>query len=141
MCLLFLYINNNCCSITKSRPTLVTPWTIAHQAPLSMGFSRQEYWSGLPFPSPLFIRFSKIPTHPLFLLHCYHLSPIHHQTIIAPNDPDLTIDSFGIKGLGPLGRGPVLVCGLLGTGHTAGGWQASQLHLYLQPLHIVHITT
>ena len=30
----------------------VTPWTIAHQAPLSMGFSRQEYWSGLPFPSP-----------------------------------------------------------------------------------------
>ena len=30
----------------------VTPWSVAHQAPLSMGFSRQEYWSGLPFPSP-----------------------------------------------------------------------------------------
>ena len=30
----------------------VTPWTVANQAPLSMGFSRQEYWSGLPFPSP-----------------------------------------------------------------------------------------
>ena len=30
----------------------VTPWTAAHQALLSMGFSRQEYWSGLPFPSP-----------------------------------------------------------------------------------------
>ena len=30
----------------------MTPWTVAHQAPLSMGFSRQEYWSGLPFPSP-----------------------------------------------------------------------------------------
>ena len=29
-----------------------TPWTIAHQAPPSMGFSRPEYWSGLPFPSP-----------------------------------------------------------------------------------------
>ena len=28
-----------------------TPWSVAHQAPLSMGFSRQEYWSGLPFPS------------------------------------------------------------------------------------------
>ena len=27
-------------------------WTVAHQAPVSMGFSRQEYWSGLPFPSP-----------------------------------------------------------------------------------------
>ena len=30
----------------------MTPRTVAHQAPLSMGFSRQEYWSGLPFPSP-----------------------------------------------------------------------------------------
>ena len=30
----------------------VTPWTVAHQAPPSMGFSKQEYWSGLPFPSP-----------------------------------------------------------------------------------------
>ena len=30
----------------------VNPWTVARQAPLSMGFSRQEYWSGLPFPSP-----------------------------------------------------------------------------------------
>ena len=29
-----------------------TPWTIAHQVPLTKGFSRQEYWSGLPFPSP-----------------------------------------------------------------------------------------
>ena len=29
-----------------------TPWTVAYQAPLSMGFSRQEHWSGLPFPSP-----------------------------------------------------------------------------------------
>ena len=29
-----------------------TPWTLAYQAPLSMGFSRQECWSGLPFPSP-----------------------------------------------------------------------------------------
>ena len=32
--------------------TFVTPWTIAHQAPLSMAFPRQEYWSGLPFPLP-----------------------------------------------------------------------------------------
>ena len=30
----------------------VTPWTVAYQAPLSMEFARQEYWSGLPFPSP-----------------------------------------------------------------------------------------
>ena len=33
---------------------LVTPWTAAYQAPPSMGFSRQEYWSGVPLPSPLF---------------------------------------------------------------------------------------
>ena len=41
------------CVCVLSRVQLfVTPWTVAHQAPLSMGFSRQEYWSGLPFPSP-----------------------------------------------------------------------------------------
>ena len=38
--------------VAKSCTTLATPWTVAHQAPLSMGFSRQEYWSGLPFHSP-----------------------------------------------------------------------------------------
>ena len=39
--------------VAKLCPTLETSWTHgAHQAPLSMGFSRQEYWSGLPFPSP-----------------------------------------------------------------------------------------
>ena len=38
--------------VTKSCSTLATPWTVACKSPLSMGFSRQEYWSGLPFPSP-----------------------------------------------------------------------------------------
>ena len=47
----------NCLSLSEvkslSRVRLfATPWPVAHQAPLSMGFSRQEYWSGLPFPSP-----------------------------------------------------------------------------------------
>ena len=32
-----------------------TPWTVAYQSPLSMAFFRQEYWSGLPFPSPQYI--------------------------------------------------------------------------------------
>ena len=36
----------------QSYLTLCNPMTVAHQAPLSMKFSRQEYWSGLPFPSP-----------------------------------------------------------------------------------------
>ena len=38
--------------IAKSYPTLVIPWTVACQASLSMTFSRQGCWSGLPFPSP-----------------------------------------------------------------------------------------
>ena len=38
--------------VAKLCPTLATPWTVACQAPLSMGFFRQEYWNGLPFPSP-----------------------------------------------------------------------------------------
>ena len=43
-----------------------TPWTVAHQAPLSMGFSRQEYWSGLPFPSPqinIFLKMKPMKTN------------------------------------------------------------------------------
>ena len=40
-------------TLVPSRVRLfATPWTVARQAPLSMGFSRQEYWSGLSFPSP-----------------------------------------------------------------------------------------
>ena len=39
-------------SLSRAR-LLATPWTAAHQAPLSMGFSRQEYWSGVPLPSPI----------------------------------------------------------------------------------------
>ena len=39
--------------VAQSCPTLATPWTAAYQAPPSMGFSRQEYWSGLPLPSPI----------------------------------------------------------------------------------------
>ena len=54
-----LYIITNICYniysgdlVAELCLTLATPWTVACQAPLSMGFSRQEYWSGLPFPSP-----------------------------------------------------------------------------------------
>ena len=38
--------------VAKTCLTLVTPCTVARQAPLSLGFPRQEYWCGLPFPSP-----------------------------------------------------------------------------------------
>ena len=43
----------SCVTKSLSRISLcATPWTVARQAPPSMGFSRQEYWSGAPFPSP-----------------------------------------------------------------------------------------
>jgi len=44
--------NTCCCAVTKSCPTLCNPMDCTCQAPLSMGFSRQEYWSGLSFPPP-----------------------------------------------------------------------------------------
>ena len=42
-----------CACMLSHAGHFVTPWTVAHKAPLSMGFSGQEYWSGLPFPSPV----------------------------------------------------------------------------------------
>ena len=51
-------ISQNSTTITVCAQSLrhiqlfVTPWIVAHQAPLSMEFSRQEYWTGLPFPTP-----------------------------------------------------------------------------------------
>ena len=41
-----------CNQLLSHAQLFVTPWTVAHQAPLFMGLSRQEYWSGLPCPSP-----------------------------------------------------------------------------------------
>ena len=43
-----LIVSASCSVVSDS----ATPWTVAHQAPLSMEFSRKEYWSGLPLPSP-----------------------------------------------------------------------------------------
>ena len=59
---------------------LATPWTAAYQAPLSMGFSRQEYWSGLPLPSPE----SAIGIHisPPFWASLLSPSPSHHSRLI-----------------------------------------------------------
>ena len=45
-------INNSGGLVTKSCPSLATPWTVERQPPLSTGFPSQEYKSGLPFPSP-----------------------------------------------------------------------------------------
>ena len=45
----FTSLHTSCCSVSRVQ-LFATLWTIAHQAPLSMGFPRQEYWNGLPFP-------------------------------------------------------------------------------------------
>ena len=62
---------------------LATPWTAAYQAPLSMGFSRQEYWSEVPLPSPKYV-----------LVICYVPSPedaaasYPHRTLGLVGDRD-----------------------------------------------------
>ena len=50
-----IYIYTYICAVpiySVMSDSFVTSWIVAHQVPLSMGFSKQEYWSGLPFPSP-----------------------------------------------------------------------------------------
>ena len=64
--------------LTQSCSTPVTPWTIACQVPLSMQFSRQEYWSGFPFPPPRDLPHSGIE-------------------LISPVSPTLQADSFPLS--------------------------------------------
>ena len=70
------------CSSLSCVQLFVTAWTIAHQAPLSMRFSRQEYWSGLPFPS-LFIED--------FSIYVHRDSGLYFSFLMKP------ISGFGIK--------------------------------------------
>ena len=80
--------------VTQSCLTFATPWTAAYQAPPSMGFSRQEYWSGVPLPSPenlwakhkmLSVQFSSVTQLCLTLCDPMDCSttgfPIHHQLL------------------------------------------------------------
>ena len=67
-----------------------TPWTIAYQAPPSMGFSRQEYWSGLPFPSPRDLPNPGI--EPRSLLSRQTLYCLSHQ-----GNPDYISSKFCLK--------------------------------------------
>ena len=63
-------------------PLFAIPWTVAHQAPLSMGFLRQEYWKGLPFPSA-----ADLP-----------------DPGIEPVSPELQVDSLPLSHLGTRGK-------------------------------------
>ena len=64
--------------VVQSCLTLCVPWTVAHKPPLSVGFSRQEYWSALPFPSPGYLP----------------------DTGIKPKYPALHADSLPLSSLG-----------------------------------------
>ena len=87
--------------VTKSCLTLAVPWIVACQAPLSMGFSRQEYWSRLPFPFPDYSppkTFQRL--HVAAGIKC--LGPLH----------DLQ-DSPHFSGLSPSDSSPVILCAQL----------------------------
>ena len=65
-----------------------TPWTAAHQVPPSMVFSRQEYWSGVPLPSP------EINTNKSQILHPGNLSKPVSRFCVQPSFPSLNPSSF-----------------------------------------------
>ena len=68
-----------CVHVVSRVRLFATPWTVAYQAPLSMGFSRQEYWTGLPFPSPGDVPDPGIKPESLHLLYWQVNSlPLHH---------------------------------------------------------------
>ena len=64
-----------------------TPWTVAQQAPLSMGFSRQEYWSGLPFPSPKTLK-DRCKVRETNIKACQLWHEPHNVDIIMASDLD-----------------------------------------------------
>ena len=84
------------CALCRVR-LCATPWTVVHQAPPFLGFSRPEHWSGLPFPSPTYIihpfkaydlvffstRWAVRPSPPSILEHFHH--PMKDPTPISPS--------------------------------------------------------
>ena len=72
-----VWVSEVCCLVQL----FATPWTVAHQVPLSMGFFRQEYWSGLPLSSPRNLLTQGLN---LGLLHCrqtFFFNHLNHQGI------------------------------------------------------------
>ena len=73
----FCLSKGRCVCVLSRAQLFAASWTVAHQAPLSMEFSRQEYWSGLPFPSPGDLPNSGIEPASL-------LSPAHTKHLTIP---------------------------------------------------------
>ena len=75
-----------------------TPWTVAHQAPPSMEFSRQEYWSGLPFPSPGDLPDIRIkPRSPSLRVKALPSEPLGKPTIYTWMQPKCPLTDEWIK--------------------------------------------
>ena len=79
------------CVLTHVR-LFATPWTVAQKAPLSMGFSRQEYWSGLTFPSLGDLPDSGIDSRLLHFLYCL----VDYLPLAPPGKPLLIINKISI---------------------------------------------
>ena len=77
----------SCLTLCNTSPTTPAPWTVARQAPLSMGFSRQEYWIGLPFPPPGNLPDAGIEPSSLILLH-WQMSSL---PLVPPGKPTCAI--------------------------------------------------
>ena len=79
---------------SHSARLFATPWTAAHQSPLSMGFSRQGYWNGLWFPSPIWIK--EVPVYPIDHWHvrtndaCTHMLSHTCKSISLLQEPPLS---------------------------------------------------
>ena len=85
------------CAQSLSRARFFAPfWTVAHQAPLSMGFSRQEYWSGLFFPSPWVLPSPGVEPTSLRLLHWPLDSSLLHHLESSHSSPYSPICMFSL---------------------------------------------
>ena len=83
--------------VTKSRSTLVTPWTVACQPPLSMEFSRQENWSRLPFPSPGDLPDPRIePRSPALQADFFFPTELREKPMFGASITILGLDSWGL---------------------------------------------
>ena len=95
----------NCCLCMLSCSVVsdsVTPWTVTHQAPLSIGFLRQEYWSGLLFPSPINCWWysNDCPRLQNFRLSVFHIcrppTKVHGRALVKSLNPSLN-DNLHVK--------------------------------------------
>ena len=109
---------NVLCLVVQSCLTLATPWTVTYQAPLSMGFSRQECWSGLPCPPPGYLsnpgiqpraptlQADSLPSEPpgkpidcccYYYCYYYYYPNLSRDTELHPSFPSCFIAPFVLK--------------------------------------------